>query len=42
MDFTGKPLKGFVYVDPPGFAEEKDLREWVSRCEAFAGSLPAK
>ena len=30
MDFTGKPLRGFVYVAPPGFASEDDLDAW--RC----------
>lgn len=42
MDFTGKAMKGFVYVDPDGFAEDDALREWVSLCENFSGSLPAK
>ena len=42
MDFTGKPLTGFVYVDPPGFAEEQDLLGWVALCEKFTGSLPPK
>lgn len=42
MDFTGKPMKGFVYVDPPGFTEDKQLREWVDLCQAFTSSLPSK
>lgn len=42
MDFTGKPLTGFVYVDPPGFAEDADLAAWVELCLAFTRSLPAK
>lgn len=42
MDFTGKSLKGFVYVDPAGFAEDDELRDWVSLCENFTRSLPAK
>lgn len=42
MDFTGKAMSGFVYVDPPGFAEDDDLRNWVSLCEKFTSSLPAK
>ena len=42
MDFTGKSLKGFVYVDPEGFAEDDDLRAWVSLCEQFTSSAPAK
>jgi len=27
MDFTGRPLTGFAYVDPPGFATDMQLRE---------------
>ena len=42
MDFTGKALKGFVYVDPAGFADDADLRRWVELCEKFTSSLPAK
>lgn len=42
MNFTGKPMKGFVYVDPAGFAEDAELRDWIARCEAFSGSLPTK
>ena len=29
MDITGRPMKGFVFVDPEGFATEKDLDYWV-------------
>ena len=42
MDFTGKSMKGMVYVGTEGFAEDVDLREWVGRGTAFAGSLPPK
>jgi TfoX/Sxy family transcriptional regulator of competence genes len=42
MDFTGRSMKGFVYVDPDGFAEDDQLREWVSLCQAFTATLPAK
>ena len=42
MDFTGKPMKGLVYVDPAGFASPRDLRTWIERAMAFALSLPAK
>jgi hypothetical protein len=33
MDFTGKPLRGFVYVSPPGFRTAASLRTWLSRGE---------
>ena len=42
MDFTGKPLRGFVYVDPEGFEADGDLKEWVNRGVAFAEGLPPK
>lgn len=42
MDFTGRPLKGFVYVEAEGIAEDEDLAAWVERGVAFASSLPAK
>lgn len=42
MDFTGKPLKGFVYVGQEGFESDDDLLAWVGRGVNFALSLPAK
>jgi TfoX/Sxy family transcriptional regulator of competence genes len=42
MDFTGKSLKGLVYVEPAGFAEDGQIQKWISLCEAFTGSLPPK
>jgi len=42
MDFTGKALTGFVYVDPAGFAEDSELRAWIALCKTFTGSLPPK
>lgn len=29
MDFTGKPLKEFIYVAPEGFENEEALNHWV-------------
>jgi len=42
MDFTGKPLRGMVYVDPEGLAEDVDLKAWVDRCMNFMNTLPPK
>ena len=42
MNFTGKAMKGFVYVDPAGFESDDDLRDWVTRCEGFVNTLPPK
>ncbi|MFA6148951.1 MAG: TfoX/Sxy family protein [bacterium] len=42
MDFTGRPMKGMVYVEPAGFATPRDLMVWIERAMKFALSLPAK
>jgi TfoX/Sxy family transcriptional regulator of competence genes len=42
MDFTGRPMKGMVYVGAPGVRDEAAVRQWVERAVAFAGSLPPK
>jgi TfoX/Sxy family transcriptional regulator of competence genes len=42
MDFTGKPLKGMIYVDPEGIAEDEELNAWVDRCTDFMKTLPPK
>jgi TfoX/Sxy family transcriptional regulator of competence genes len=35
MDFTGRPMRGFVTVRPDGLAGEQ-LRRWVERAAAYA------
>lgn len=42
MDLTGKPMKGFVVIDPPGIAEDAALAAWVQCCYRFVQTLPAK
>ncbi|HWM93875.1 MAG TPA: TfoX/Sxy family protein [Thermoanaerobaculia bacterium] len=42
MDFTGKPMKSMVYVDPAGLPSEEALRKWVWRAVAYVSSLPSK
>ncbi len=42
MDFTGRPLTGFVYVGRDGLSSDGDLRAWVERGARYASSLPAK
>lgn len=36
MDFTGEPLRGFVYVSPAGFRTAAALQTWLSRAERVA------
>ncbi|MDP2265087.1 MAG: TfoX/Sxy family protein, partial [Thiobacillus sp.] len=38
MDFTGKPMKGYVYVAPAGYESDADLKIWVDRCLDFNAS----
>jgi TfoX/Sxy family transcriptional regulator of competence genes len=40
MDFTGRPLKGLVYVAAAGVHRGSQLRSWVERGLRFARSLP--
>ena len=42
MDFTGKPLRGFAYVAPPGFRTAAALRTWLSRGERVAEEKAAR
>ena len=42
MDFTGKPLKGFVFVDAEGFDSDQELADWVEMSLAFVRELPPK
>jgi TfoX/Sxy family transcriptional regulator of competence genes len=42
MDFTGKPMKGMVYVDAAGIAKDAALRAWVERGLHFVRALPPK
>ena len=42
MDFTGRPLKGMVYVGAEGVRASHQLRAWLERGLKFGRSLPAK
>ena len=42
MDFTGRPMKGYVFVGSPGIDADADLKAWVDQTYAFAASLPPK
>ncbi|WP_299796868.1 TfoX/Sxy family protein [uncultured Maribacter sp.] len=41
MDFTGKPLRGFVFIGPDGFDTEDDLDFWVDKALEFNRLLNA-
>jgi hypothetical protein len=42
MNFTGKPMKGYVYVDPAGFESDSDMGGWVDLCIRFNASMSLK
>jgi hypothetical protein len=42
MDFTGRPMRGMVFVEPRGTESDRDLQTWVAECLSFAESLRAK
>ena len=35
MDFTGRPLKGYVYVDPEGVKTKRQLEPWIQHALDF-------
>jgi len=42
MDFTGKPMRGYVFVGPKGLKGEQVLEFWLERCASFVSTLPRK
>lgn len=42
MDFTGRPMKGYLFVDAKGTATSAALAAWVRACLAHVATLPAK
>ena len=42
MDFTGRPMKGFVVVDPSGFETDEQLADWVALSLEFVRTLPPR
>jgi hypothetical protein len=42
MEFTGRPLGGFVLVDAAGIVEDRELGRWVDVGADQAATLPPK
>ena len=42
MDFTGRPMKGMLYVGPAAIEDDAALADWVKRAAGFAAALPPK
>lgn len=39
---AGRPMPGFIKVDPDGIESDNDLKFWVDMARAYVCSLPAK
>lgn len=35
MDFTGRPMRGYIYITEDGFDSEDDLEYWIDLALAF-------
>ena len=42
MDFNGKPLTGFIYVNKQGLKTDKSLQFWIDQGLSYAKSLVKK
>jgi TfoX/Sxy family transcriptional regulator of competence genes len=42
FDVTGKPMKGWVLVEPDGIDDDHQLRRWLERAIEFVETLPRK
>jgi hypothetical protein len=42
FDFTGRPMKGWIFVSPERTGDDEGLGEWVDAGADYAASLPAK
>lgn len=42
MDFTGQPMKGFLFVEPAGIRTDESLGSWVEPALSFVETLPRK
>src|ERR1700734_2105661 len=41
FDITGRPMKGWVLVEPEGIESDDELKGWILRAVTFVGKLPA-
>ncbi len=42
MDFTGRPSKSIIYVEPAGHRTDRALHSWIDEAVGFASTLPGK
>jgi hypothetical protein len=42
FDVTGRPMRGWVMIEPDGLESDDVLRAWIDRAQTFVDTLPAK
>lgn len=42
MDFTGRAMKGYVFISAPGTKSDSLLKYWIESGVAYVGTLPPK
>lgn len=42
FDVTGRPMKGWVMIEPDGLDSDRQLADWINRALEFVSTLPAK
>lgn len=42
FDLTGRPMTGWLYVDPAATRTDEGLEAWVDRAAAYVSGLPPK
>ena len=42
FDVTGRPMRGWVMVEPEGVDTDGQLADWIQRAADFVSNLPAK
>ena len=42
FDITGRPMKGWVLVEPEGVEDDEQLKDWIERATKFVKTLSAK
>jgi hypothetical protein len=42
MSIGGRSPRGFVFVEPEGFASDADLHRWISDALAYVATLPPR
>lgn len=42
FDVTGRPMRGWVMIEPDGLESDRQLAEWIDQATQFVATLPAK